>query len=132
MVCFCSGYCCLSVDISMLRCRNQAVASLERSTCCGTGDISKLRCWNCCCGSGSKSAALLCSVVLVSLTILKRAVSKRNRGCPQVTFGIALKKTGADFHNFTLKKAFDRPLEFSSEKNWFEIGKILHWLLAEA
>ena len=69
--------CCGSGDDNVLRCRNWSVADLVSSKCCGSG-----------------TAASSCPVVLISLSILKRALSKKTRGGPQMTFGIALKRAG--------------------------------------
>ena len=87
---------------------------------CGSGNVGELRCRNRYCRSGSGSAALLCPVVLVSFTPLKSAVSKRNRHHPQVTFGIVLKRAGADF---ILEKSFWLTF-FSSKKSWWKMSKL--------
>ena len=92
---------CLFVDVSMFRCRNQVVVGQETSVCWGAetaavGVFPGLL-LHCCC--------FVCPVVLVSLTTLKSDISNRTRGCPQVTFWIALirsgklvlKRAGADF-----------------------------------
>ena len=100
-----------------------AAASLETSACwddgigsCKFGGVSVLGCRYRLLQVGGRqrvemlesAAALSCPVVLVSLTTMKRVVSKRTRGNPRAAFGIKRKRLVMDFCSLVLKRLVNK------------------------